>query len=126
LSPARQPGRSDPAPRTDVSLPVSDSTRIGRQSIGRSRLASDTLEARAYSSPEPTPNHSASTYRSSDPISSLNSETDRPPDLKFEAGSSGGVSKDALKVLHPLGSGAFKKVETEHADTFEFKPDEAG
>ncbi len=46
--------------------------------------------------------------------------------LKFEAGSSGGVGKDAFKALHPLGSGTFKKVETGHADTFELKPDEAG
>jgi hypothetical protein len=46
--------------------------------------------------------------------------------LKFEAGSSGGVSKDAFKTLHALGSWTFKKVETAHADTFELKPDEAG
>jgi hypothetical protein len=45
--------------------------------------------------------------------------------LKFEAGSSGGVSKDAFKALHALGSVTFKKVETRHADTFELKPDEA-
>ncbi len=47
-------------------------------------------------------------------------------ELKFEAGSSGGVGKDAFKALHPLGSGTFKKVETGHSDTFELKPDEAG
>ena len=56
--------------------------------------------------------------------------TDRGADplagLKFEAGSSGGVGKDAFRALHPLGSGSFKKVETGHADTFELKPDEAG
>ena len=46
--------------------------------------------------------------------------------LKFEAGSSGGVGKDAFRALHPLGSGTFKKVETGHTDTFELKPDEAG
>ena len=46
--------------------------------------------------------------------------------LKFEAGSSGGVGKDAFRALHPLGSAVFKKVETGHADTFELKPDEAG
>jgi hypothetical protein len=46
--------------------------------------------------------------------------------LKLEVGSSGGVGKDAFKTLHALGSGAFKKVETGHADTFELKPDETG
>jgi hypothetical protein len=46
--------------------------------------------------------------------------------LKFEAGSSGGVGKDAFKALPALGSGTFKKVEMGHADTFELKPDEAG
>jgi hypothetical protein len=45
--------------------------------------------------------------------------TDRLAGLKFQAGSSGGVAKDAFKVLHPLVSGEFKKVETGHADTFE-------
>jgi hypothetical protein len=52
--------------------------------------------------------------------------TDPLAELKFEAGSSGGVGKHAFKALHPLGSGTFKKVETGHADTFELKPDEAG
>ena len=52
--------------------------------------------------------------------------TDPLAGLKFEAGSSGGVGKDAFKALHALGSGDFKKVETGHADTFELKPDEAG
>ncbi len=52
--------------------------------------------------------------------------TDPLAALKFEAGSSGGVSKDAFKALHALGSVTFKKVETGHADTFELKPDEAG
>lgn len=51
---------------------------------------------------------------------------DRLAVLKFEVGSPGGVAKDAFKALHPLGSGAFKKVETGHADTFELVPDEAG
>jgi hypothetical protein len=37
--------------------------------------------------------------------------------VKFEAGSSGGVARDAFKALHALGSGTFKKVETGHADT---------
>jgi hypothetical protein len=46
--------------------------------------------------------------------------------LKFEAGSPGGVAKDAFKALHPLGSGTFTKVETGHADTFDLKPDEGG
>jgi hypothetical protein len=46
--------------------------------------------------------------------------------LKFEAGSSGGVGKDAFKALHSLSSGTFKKVETGHAETFELKPDEPG
>jgi hypothetical protein len=52
--------------------------------------------------------------------------TDPLAGLKFEAGSPGGVARDAFKALHPLGSGTFKKVETGHADTFELKPDEAG
>ena len=52
--------------------------------------------------------------------------TDPLAGLKFEAGSSGGVGKDAFKALHALGSVTFKKVETGHADTFELKPDEAG
>jgi hypothetical protein len=52
--------------------------------------------------------------------------TDPLAELKFEAGSPGGVAKDVFKALHPLGSGTFKKVETGHADTFELKPDEAG
>jgi hypothetical protein len=39
---------------------------------------------------------------------------------------SSGVSKEAFKDLHALGSGAFTKVEAGHADTFELKPDEAG
>jgi hypothetical protein len=52
--------------------------------------------------------------------------TDRLAGLKFEAGSSGGLAKDAFKALHPLVSGTFKKVETGHADTFELKPDEGG
>ena len=52
--------------------------------------------------------------------------TDPLAGLRFEAGSSGGVGKDAFKALHPLGSGTFMKVETGHADTFELKPDEAG
>jgi hypothetical protein len=60
----------------------------------------------------------------------LAESTDREGDplagLKFEAGSSGGISKDAFRALHPLGSGTFKKVETGHADTFELKPDEGG
>jgi hypothetical protein len=46
--------------------------------------------------------------------------------LKFEAGSPGGVSKEAFKALHPLGSGTFMTVETGHADTLELKPDDAG
>jgi hypothetical protein len=46
--------------------------------------------------------------------------------LKFEAGSSRGVGKDAFKALHSTGSGAFEKVETGHADMFELKPEEAG
>lgn len=46
--------------------------------------------------------------------------------LKFEAGSPGGVAKDAFKALQPLGSGTFTKAETGHADTFELRPDEAG
>jgi hypothetical protein len=46
--------------------------------------------------------------------------------LKFEAGSPGGVAKDAFKALHPLGSGTFKKGETGHADTFELKPEDGG
>jgi len=56
--------------------------------------------------------------------------TDRGTDplagLKFEAGSPGGVAKDAFKALHPLGTGTCKKVETRHADTLELKPDDAG
>jgi hypothetical protein len=52
--------------------------------------------------------------------------TDPLAGLKFEAGSAGGVGKDAFKALHALGSVTFKKVETGHADTFELKPDEAG
>src|SRR5262249_4239963 len=46
--------------------------------------------------------------------------------LKFDAKSPNRVGEDAFKALHSLGSGAFKKVESGHADTFEFKPDEAG
>jgi hypothetical protein len=46
--------------------------------------------------------------------------------LKFDAGSSGGVGKDAFKAMHPLGSGTFKKVETGHADTFELKANGGG
>jgi hypothetical protein len=52
--------------------------------------------------------------------------TDPFAGLKFEVGSSGGVSKDAFKAEHALGSMTFKKVVTGHADTFELKPDEAG
>jgi hypothetical protein len=52
--------------------------------------------------------------------------TDPLAGLKFEAGSPGGVAKDAFKALHPLGSGTFKKVEMGHTDTFELKPDEVG
>jgi hypothetical protein len=52
--------------------------------------------------------------------------TDPLAGLTFEAGSSGGVGKDAFKALHPLGSVTFKKVETAHSNTFELKADEAG
>jgi hypothetical protein len=44
--------------------------------------------------------------------------------LKFEAGSPGGVPKEAFRALHPLGSGTFTKVETGHTDTFDLRPDE--
>jgi hypothetical protein len=46
--------------------------------------------------------------------------------LRFEAGSPGGVARDAFKALHPLGSGTFTKAETGHADKFEVKPEEGG
>jgi hypothetical protein len=46
--------------------------------------------------------------------------------LKFEAGSPGGVAKDAFKALHPLGPATFTKAETGHVDTFHLKPDEGG
>jgi hypothetical protein len=52
--------------------------------------------------------------------------TGRLAGLKFEAGSSGGVGKDAFKALHLLGTAAFKKVETWHADTFGLKVDAGG
>ncbi len=52
--------------------------------------------------------------------------TDPLAALKFEAGSSGGVGKDAFKALHPMGSRTFKKIETGHVDEVELKPDEAG
>jgi hypothetical protein len=51
--------------------------------------------------------------------------TDSLAALKFEAGTTGGVSKDAFKALHALGSVTFQKVLTGHADTFQLKPDEA-
>jgi hypothetical protein len=47
-------------------------------------------------------------------------------ELKFQAGSPGGVARDVFKALHPLGSGTFTKVETGHMDTFDLKPDEGG
>jgi hypothetical protein len=46
--------------------------------------------------------------------------------LMFVPKSPSGVGKDAFKARHLLGSETFKKVETGHADTFEFRPDAAG
>ncbi len=52
--------------------------------------------------------------------------TDPLPGLKFGAKSPNGVSKDAFKALHLLGSETFTKLETGHADKFELRPDEEG
>jgi hypothetical protein len=52
--------------------------------------------------------------------------TDSLARLKFDPKSPGGLSKDAFKAPHPLGSGTFTKVKTGQADTFDLKPDEAG
>jgi hypothetical protein len=47
-----------------------------------------------------------------------------PKDLKFVADKADGLG-DQLPKRHPLGAGAFKKVETGHADTFSLALDDA-
>ncbi len=46
--------------------------------------------------------------------------------MKFDAKSLNGVGEDAFESLHPLDSGAFKKVQTGHADMLGLKPERAG
>jgi hypothetical protein len=43
--------------------------------------------------------------------------------LKYDSTATGGLAKDAFKSLYPLGSAAFKKVETGRLDTFVLAPD---
>jgi hypothetical protein len=50
---------------------------------------------------------------------------DPPSGLRSDATSPNGVGKDAFAALHPLGSGIFTKVETGHADAFDFESNEA-
>jgi hypothetical protein len=52
--------------------------------------------------------------------------TDSLAGLKFDPKSPGGLSKDAFKAIHPLGSGTFTKGKTGQADSFDLKPNEAG
>jgi hypothetical protein len=51
--------------------------------------------------------------------------TDTLAGLKFDPKSPDGLGQEAFQAVHPLGSGAFTKVQTGQVDTFALTPDEA-